>query len=134
MRNARVTWGLFHALGFLLLWLAGRWPSAGGNVDGGGSGDGGGEGRGTHGASAGDGGEGGGGAGPWPLATIALLTLVLYVWVALSDPGYLSRGDEEPVEPPQSQLKAAASPLLDMPLCMHCFARQTPRAKVRLAP
>lgn len=105
----RITWTALHATGLSLLWLSGAWS-------------------------------------PLPLLPISPLTLVVdtaalctlcfYAAASLVDPGYL---DQPPVPSKQPQVPppplatsypaAAASPLLELPQCVHCRALQVARAK-----
>lgn len=112
---ARVTWFSFHAAGLFMLWLGGNWPS-----------------------------------GRF-LAYLTATTAVLYIAAALMDPGYLPTWldelkhkaldpacDESPLDPSaaggssskgEGACGALARPLLNLPICMHCGAAQTARAK-----
>jgi hypothetical protein len=99
---ARITWASFHGLGLLLLWLSGSWPFL----------------------------------SNWPFGVLAGLTLATYAAAGLMDPGYLPRPTDVAIAKPapsgqaSSGLNAFASPLLDLPECTHCGARQVARAKV----
>jgi len=93
---ARITWTIFHSVGFLFLYLSGNLPT-------------------------------------WDedrlFYTVAGLTAVLYVAAGLMDPGYLPIVTDSSPSVPTEGLKAAASPLLDLPQCTHCRALQVARAK-----
>ena len=68
------------------------------------------------------------------ITVLATLTLLLYVAASVVDPGYLPDGKQQERQQQREPQGAAASarlgaPLLELPHCMHCQARQVARAK-----
>ena len=110
---------MLHIFGLGLLWLSGKWTPLSGS---------------------GGGGGGGGGGGVFPLAVLdinlidkmLLLTVVLYILAATTDPGYVQlpadTEDGKPLPTPQ-QPQLLQAPLLELPQCVHCSARQPARTK-----
>lgn len=64
---------------------------------------------------------------------LALLTLLFYIAASIIDPGYLPTGEQQakmmPAEQASEQFAALGVPLVELPSCMHCQARQGARAK-----
>lgn len=95
----RLTWSSLHIVGLGLLHLSGMWS-------------------------------------PWPafpsdpITVLATLTLLLYIAASLTNPGYLPTGkQQQQQEQEREQHKPLGAPLLELPQCMHCQARQMARAK-----
>ena len=61
------------------------------------------------------------------ITVLAVLTTLLYAAASLVNPGYLPRPADETAK--AAAPKPLAVPLVEHPQCMHCQARQVPRAK-----
>lgn len=64
-----------------------------------------------------------------PFLILTMLTALLYAAASLVDPGHIT-GEESICQSASSNLAIAANPLLDLPQCNHCQARQVARTKV----
>ena len=106
----RVTWTVLHTIGLGLLWLSGRWQPLDGHwslpLD-------------------------GPSIGTNLIDKLLLLTLLLYVLSATSDPGYvLPENDEMPANDVERRRPQPLDrPLIQLPQCPHCTARQPARTK-----
>lgn len=65
----------------------------------------------------------------WPFLALVAYTTLLYVAAGSLDPGYVPAVDSQEEARAATGLKAAASPLLDLPKCTHCRTPQPARFK-----